>query len=66
VKTVKEPIKTTTESHKIQLNPSKDRAMHEIDNPSFLYESIKFTFFLDSSIHIRIFTQLLQYLASGL
>jgi hypothetical protein len=29
VKTVKEPLKTKTESHKIEPNPSKDRAMHE-------------------------------------
>jgi hypothetical protein len=32
---VKEPIKTKTESHEIERNPSKDRAMHEGDNPLF-------------------------------
>jgi hypothetical protein len=35
VKTPKEPIKTKTESHKIEPNPSKDRALHDGDNPSF-------------------------------
>jgi hypothetical protein len=29
VKVVKEPIKTKTESHKIESNPSKDRAKYE-------------------------------------
>jgi hypothetical protein len=43
VKSVKVPIKTKTESHEIEPNPSKDRAMHEGDNPSFLDEFIKFT-----------------------
>jgi hypothetical protein len=32
--------------HEIELNSSKDRAMHEGDNPSFGDEFIKFTFFL--------------------
>jgi hypothetical protein len=46
VKTVKEPIKTKSESHKTEPNPLKDRAMHEGDNPSFLDEFVKFTFIL--------------------
>ena len=41
--------------HEIEPNPSKDRAMHEGDNPSFLGEFMKFNFLLDSFIHIRIF-----------
>ena len=32
--------------HEIEPNPSKDRAMHEGDNPSFLNEFMKFTFYL--------------------
>jgi hypothetical protein len=32
--------------HEIDVNPSKYRAMHDGDNPSFSDESIKFTFFL--------------------
>jgi hypothetical protein len=32
--------------HEMQPNLSKDRAMHEGDNPSFSGELIKFTFFL--------------------
>jgi hypothetical protein len=32
--TVQEP-KKTPECHEIEPNPSKDRAMHEGDNPSF-------------------------------
>jgi hypothetical protein len=35
VKTVKEPIKTKREGHKIDPNLSKDKAMHEGDNPLF-------------------------------
>jgi hypothetical protein len=38
--------KTQIECHEIDPNPSKDRAMHEGDNPSFYIEFIKFTFFL--------------------
>jgi hypothetical protein len=53
VKVVKEPIKTKTESHKIESNPSKGRAKYEGENPSF-----KDQFILDSSIHIRIFKQI--------
>jgi hypothetical protein len=34
VKTVKEPKKQML-CHEIEPNPSKDRAMHEGDNPSF-------------------------------
>jgi hypothetical protein len=41
MKTVKEPIKIKSESHKIEPNPSKDRAKHEGGNPSFLDDSIK-------------------------
>ena len=47
--------------HEIEPNPSKDRAMHEGDNPSFLVEFMKFTF-----IHIRISKQMPKYLATGL
>jgi hypothetical protein len=35
MKTVKEPIKSKTESYGIEPNLSKDRGMHEGDNPSF-------------------------------
>jgi hypothetical protein len=35
-----------TECHEIEPNSSKDRAMPEEDNPSFLDEFTKFTFFL--------------------
>jgi hypothetical protein len=46
MKTVKEPSDgNQTECHEIEPNPSKDRAMHEGDNPSFWDEFIKFTFF---------------------
>jgi hypothetical protein len=45
VKTVKEPSdENQTKCHEIEPNPSKDRAMPEGDNPSFLDEFIKFTF----------------------
>jgi hypothetical protein len=37
VKTIKEPKKQTL-CHEIEPNPSKDRAMHEGDNPLFLDE----------------------------
>jgi hypothetical protein len=47
VKSVKEP-KTQILRHEIELNPSKDRAVHEGDNPSFLDEFMKYTFFLPS------------------
>jgi hypothetical protein len=43
-----------TECHEIEPNLSKDRAMPEGENPSFWDEFTKFSFFLDSSIHIRI------------
>ena len=33
-------------SHEIEPNPSKDRSMHEGDNPSFLNEFMKFTLYL--------------------
>jgi hypothetical protein len=45
VKSVKE-LKTQILCHGIEPNPSKDRAVHEGDNPSFLDEFMKFTFFL--------------------
>ena len=32
--------------HEIEPNLSKDRAMHEGDNPSFLDEFMRFTFYL--------------------
>jgi hypothetical protein len=42
--TVKEPkIQSKTECHEIEPNLSKDRAMHEGNNPSFKDELIKFT-----------------------
>jgi hypothetical protein len=37
-------MKTKTECHEIEQNPSKDRAMHKGDNPSFLDKFMKFTF----------------------
>jgi hypothetical protein len=39
-------MKTKTDCHKIEPNPSKDRAMPEGDYPSFYDEFITFTFFL--------------------
>jgi hypothetical protein len=61
VKTVKEP-KNQILCHEIEPNPSKDRAVHEGDNPSFRDEFIKFScffvfvfFFFDSFIHIFVF-----------
>jgi hypothetical protein len=46
LETVKEPIKTQQIlCHEIEPNSSKDRAMHEGDNPSFGDEFITFTFF---------------------
>ena len=44
--------------HEIEPNPSKDRAMHEGDNPSFLDEFMKFTFYL---IVLFIFVFLSKY-----
>jgi hypothetical protein len=44
-KTIKEPTNQIS-CHEIEPNPSKNRAMHEGDNPSFLDEFIKITFFL--------------------
>jgi hypothetical protein len=59
VKTLKEPIKSKTESHKTEPNPSKDGAMHEGKNPSFLDEFIRFTFFLTVQFikFIRVFSR---------
>jgi hypothetical protein len=52
---LKEPSdENQTECHEIEPNPSKDTAMPEGDNPSFWDKFTKFTFFLESSIHIRI------------
>jgi hypothetical protein len=39
-------MKTKTEYHKIEPNPSKGRDMPEGDHPSFSDEFSKFTFFL--------------------
>jgi hypothetical protein len=55
-----------TECHEIKPNLSKDRAMPEGDNPQVRDEFMKFTFFLDSSIHICILKQVPKYLATGL
>jgi hypothetical protein len=64
---LKEPSdENQTECHGIKPNPSKNRAMPEGGNPSFWDEFTKFYFFLDSSIHIRIFKQVPKYLATGL
>jgi hypothetical protein len=38
--------KTQKDCHEIEPNPSKDRAMHEGDNPSFCNEFVKFALFL--------------------
>jgi hypothetical protein len=40
--------------------------MHEGDNPSFWDEYMKFYFFLDRIIHIRIIKQVPKYLATRL
>jgi hypothetical protein len=59
---LKEPSdENQTECHEIEPNLSKDRAMHEGDNPSFSDEFTKFTYFFDSSIHIRILKQVPKY-----
>ena len=52
--------------HEIEPNPSKDRAMHEGDNPLFWDELIKFYFLSWQFIYIRIFKQVPKYLATGL
>jgi hypothetical protein len=52
--------------HEIETNPSKDRAMHEGDNPSFRDEFIKFTFFLTVLFILVLFKQVPKYLATGL
>ena len=44
--------------HEIEPNPSKDRSMHEGDNPSFLNEFMKFTLYL---IVVFIFVFLSKY-----
>jgi hypothetical protein len=45
--------KNQTDSHEIEPNPPKNKAMHEGDNPSFWDQLIKFLFFfLDTSIRI--------------
>jgi hypothetical protein len=38
--------KNQTGCREIETNPSKDRAMHEGDDPSFWNESIEFDFYL--------------------
>jgi hypothetical protein len=43
-----------------------DRAIPEGDDPSFSDEFIKIFYFLDSSIQIPIFKQVLKYIATGL
>jgi hypothetical protein len=55
-----------TQCHGTEPNPSKDRDMHEENNPSFSDEFTKFHFFPDSSIHIRILKQVPKYIATGL
>jgi hypothetical protein len=68
--TLKEPGKkiSQTHCHEIEPNLSKDRTMHEGDNPLFWNEFIKFYFFHDSSMHIRIIKELQvpKYLAARL
>jgi hypothetical protein len=61
---LREPIKTKTENHKIEPIPSKDRAMHEGDNLSFLDE-FKKTFFLTVQFKF-VFLSKYLYLATGL
>jgi hypothetical protein len=68
---LKEPSdENQTVCHEIEPNPSEYRAIAEGDtsNLSFWDEFTKFTFFLDSSIHIRILKQVPKYLhvATGL
>jgi hypothetical protein len=53
------------ECYEIEPNPSKDRAMTEGYNSSFLDEFTIY-FFLDGSIQIRILKQVPKYLATGL
>jgi hypothetical protein len=60
VKTVKELEKKNQIHilcHEIEPNPSKDRAVHEGDNPSFWDEFIKFTYFP----YVRILKQIPKY-----
>jgi hypothetical protein len=54
---VQEPKKKIL-SHEIEPNPSKDRALHEGDDHSFLEKFIKFTFFLTA---LLIFVLLSKY-----
>jgi hypothetical protein len=61
VKTVKDHKKKQTKCHEIEPNPLKDRAMPEGDNPSFWDEVMKFTFFLDNSVHSSISKQAPKY-----
>jgi hypothetical protein len=55
--------KNQTLCHEIEPNPSKDRAMHEGDNPSFWNEFIKFTFFWQNYSY-SYFKQVPKYLNS--
>jgi hypothetical protein len=57
----KKKVEKQTECHMIEPNP-----WGEGDNPSIGYKFLKFTFFLDSLIHIRILKQELTYIATGL
>jgi hypothetical protein len=57
--------KKPKQCHEIEPNPSKDRAMHEGDNPSF-WDKFKKCSFLDSTIHIFVFkanTEVFSYWA---
>jgi hypothetical protein len=54
--------KNQTESLEIEPNPSKDRAKHEGDNPSFWDEFMKCTEFYLFLNSFRIFKQVPKYL----
>jgi hypothetical protein len=58
--------KNQHESHQIQQNPSKDRAMYEGHNPSFSKWNYNIYIFLNSSILIRILKQVPKYFATEL
>jgi hypothetical protein len=65
VKSVKEPKKKIL-CHEIEPNPSKDRAMHAGDNPSFWDEFIKKLLFSWQNYSYSYFKQVPKYLATGL
>jgi hypothetical protein len=48
----------------IEPNPSKERAIHNGDNPSFSDGVMKFILFFDSFTHIRILMQIHRYLVT--